>query len=416
MLHKRLLLVACSFAVLALAVAACAPAASPAPTAAPPTAAPAQPTAAPVATTAPAQPTAAPAQPTTAPAQATTAPAPSGNLVPIKVGWVSSMDQIGLPVALEQGFFEKQGLDVKLAGPFPTGVDALNALQAGDAQFVQVGVPAIGAILKGMDLVFVGNYTGSSVVKGIDETMAMIARDGSGIDPKDLKTLKGKKIGASVGSISQLYLLGVMKQVGLATTDVTVVNTPPADMPVALQTGGVDAIVIWDPFPEIALNDVKGSFQVMRGGGYISFIGYQVALRDWAKNNPDTVVKYLTARAQADQWMRQNPDKAAEIATRYISGLSATASQQAMQFNVKQLDPRFSACNYLAFDNDQKLLLDIKAVNGTIDPSKTFEPTYILKALQAQPGLVTDLAPIPDGAQVAPGYTFDATKAAAACK
>ena len=61
--------------------------------------------------------------------------------------------QVGLPIALERGFFEKHGLDVTIARPYATGVDALNALQAGESDIVQVGVPMIGAVLRGMDLV-----------------------------------------------------------------------------------------------------------------------------------------------------------------------------------------------------------------------------------------------------------------------
>ena len=47
--------------------------------------------------------------------------------VKLKAGMVTGIDQIGLPIALERGFFEKWGLDVTIARPYATGVDALNA-------------------------------------------------------------------------------------------------------------------------------------------------------------------------------------------------------------------------------------------------------------------------------------------------
>src|SRR5690606_17743922 len=80
------------------------------------------------------------------------------DLVKVKAGMVTGIDQVGLPIALERGFFEKYGLDVTIARPYATGVDALNALQAGESEIVQVGVPMIGAVLRGMDLVALGNY------------------------------------------------------------------------------------------------------------------------------------------------------------------------------------------------------------------------------------------------------------------
>ena len=62
--------------------------------------------------------------------------------VKLKVGMVAAVDMLALPIAVERGFFEKQGLDVTIARPYATGVDALNALQAGETDMVQAGVPA----------------------------------------------------------------------------------------------------------------------------------------------------------------------------------------------------------------------------------------------------------------------------------
>ena len=110
--------------------------------------------------------------------------------VKLKAGMVTGIDQVGLPIALERGFFEKYGLDVTIARPYATGVDALNALQAGESDIVQVGVPMIGAVLRGMDLVALGNYSGNATKLGSDATMAIIAgkdfrrREGRSEDPE----------------------------------------------------------------------------------------------------------------------------------------------------------------------------------------------------------------------------------------
>jgi sulfonate transport system substrate-binding protein len=337
-------------------------------------------------------------------------------LMEVRAGWVSAVDQLGLPAAVELGFFEEHGLDVKLAEPFATGVDELNALQAGEIQFAQAGVPAIGAILKGMDLVMLGNYTGSSTQAGIDETMAMVAREGSGIDPNDLTTLVGKKVGVSIGSINHLYLLGVLEEVGVSPDEVDIVNTPPPEMAVALQTGGLDAVVVWDPWPVIALNDVEGTYEVVRGGGYISFIGYILGIRDWVEANPDVVTSFLAARAEADKWIRENPDQAAELATRWLPGTELNVAEEAMQYNIRQLDPRISACNYLALDTSQQLLVDLGTIDGTIDVSQHFDPQYILQVMDEYPQYFEDLNSIPEGAQVGGDFEYDRAQAQEVCQ
>src|SRR5690606_25835148 len=190
-----------------LLLAACAPAATETPTE-PPAAQPTEPMEAPTEPPEVEEPTEAVEEPTEA------AQEEPQDFVELSAGWVAAIDQVALPVAVEQGFFEEEGLEVNLAGPYPTGVDELNALQSGEIQFAQAGVPTIGAIVQGMDLVYLGNYTGSSAQAGIDETMAIVAAEGSGIVEGDPTSLQGKRVGAAVGSISHLYLLGVLEGAG----------------------------------------------------------------------------------------------------------------------------------------------------------------------------------------------------------
>ena len=272
-------------------------------------------------------------------------PAGAQTLTKLKAGMVTGIDQIGLPIALERGFFEKNGLDVTIARPYATGVDALNALQAGESEIVQVGVPMIGAVLRGMDLVALGNYSGNATKAGSDATVAIVAREGSGIVKGDLSTLRGKKIAASFGTINHLYILATLEKAGLKPEDVTLVNTPPPDMTVALLAKGIDAFSGWDPWPIVAGKDVPGAFEVIRGGDVISYIGFNVALRPWVQANGTTIEKFLAAVSEADQWMRKNPKLAAQVATRWIPGLKVEIAEAAMQFNIQQADRRLSANN-----------------------------------------------------------------------
>jgi ABC-type nitrate/sulfonate/bicarbonate transport system substrate-binding protein len=324
----------------------------------------------------------------------------------VRAGMVTGIDQVGLPIAVERGFFEKWGLDVAVARPYPTGVDALNALQAGESDLVQVGVPMIGAVLRGMELVALGNYSGSATSLGSDATMAIIARDGSGIAKGDLKSLRGKKIAASFGTINHLYILAILEKAGLTPNDVTLVNTPPPDMTVALLAKGIDAFSCWDPWPIVALKDVPGAFQVIRGGDVIAYLGFNVGLRPWIEKNGPTVEKFLAALAEADQWMRANPKPAAQVATRWIPGLKADVAEAAMQFNVKQTDRRLSANNYRALWSAEDRLSRLGLIKSTFDVNKHVDARYILAVMKRNPELFNDLPAIPETAMIKPGYVF----------
>lgn len=342
-------------------------------------------------------------------------PGAAGSAASLRAGYLSAIDQVGLPLALENGYFEDRGLNVEVADPFPTGVDALNALQAGEVDLVQVGTPLVPAAQKGDELVLVGTYTGSASQASIDDTMAVVATPDAGISADDLGSLRGKRIGVSVGSINHLYLLGLLEEAGLKTSQVTVVNTAPPDLGVALETGGIDAAIVWDPWPITITDQVDGAEEVMRGGGYIPFVGYQVTTREFLDEHPDEVADYLAARAEVDRWIRENPDEAGEAATRWLPGTESAVAQQAMQHNVKQLDPRFSACNYLALDTVADLMAQGDAAEPDFDPAPYFDPAPILEVMAENPDLFEGLPEIPAQAQVEEGYSYDQAAADKAC-
>lgn len=324
----------------------------------------------------------------------------------LRVGIVGAIDQLGTPVALDQGFFEKWGVDVTIATPFPTGVDLLNAVQAGDIQMGQVGVPMIGAVLRGMDLVILGNYSGSSVKVGGDDTMALVSRQDTNI--RRIQDLRGKRVAVSFGTISHLYILGILEKARLAVSDVTLVNSPPGEMPVALRGGAVDAFATWDPFPVIALKEVPNAYVVVRGGGFIGFMGFIVALRSWAERNSDAVERFLTARAEADKFMRANPVKTAETAVRWLPGLQRTpdVALHGVRNNLPTLDIRISSFNYLALHNAVTTLNRLGFLPGVFDVNKVFMPGPMNDAIRKHPDLFSDLPPIPRNAVVGPGFTF----------
>jgi ABC-type nitrate/sulfonate/bicarbonate transport system substrate-binding protein len=330
--------------------------------------------------------------------------------VKLRVGIVGAIDQLGVPVALDRGFFEKWSLDITIATPFPTGVDLLNALQAGEIQMGQVGVPMIGAVLRGMDLVILGNYSGSSAKLGGDNTMALVSRQGTNI--RRIQDLRGKRVAAAFGTISHLYILGIIEKAGLSVNDVTLVNTPPGEMPVALRGGAVDAFVMWDPFPVIALQEVPNSYEVVRGGGFIGFMGFIVALRPWAERNQEAIERFLAARSEADKYMRNNDVKTAEIAVRWLPGLQRTpeVALRGVRNNLPNLDIRISYFNYLSLHNAVVTLNRLGFLPGTFDVNKVFMPGPILEVMKKQPDLFSDLTPIPRSAQVAPGFTFTPPK------
>ena len=276
-------------------------------------------------------------------------PAMAQNLMKLKAGMVTGIDQIGLPIALERGFFEKQGLDVEIARPYATGVDALNALQAGESEIVQVGVPMIGAVLRGMDLVALGNYSGNATKLGSDATMALIASEWSGIRKGDLASLKGKKIAASFGTINHLYILALLEKAGLTPARRDARQHAAAGHDGGAPVEGHRRLLGLGP-----LADRGAEGRARRGRGHprrrrdLATSASTSACGPGSRRTARPIEKFLAAVSEADKWMRANPKQAAQVATRWIPGLKADVAEAAMQFNIQQADRRLSANNYRA--------------------------------------------------------------------
>jgi sulfonate transport system substrate-binding protein len=154
------------------------------------------------------------------------------------------------------------------------------------------------------------------------------------------------------------------------------------------------------------MKDVPGAIEVIRGGDVISYLGFNVTLRPWAEKNGETIEKFLAGVSEADQWMRKNPKQAAAIGTRWIPGLKLDVAEQAMQYNIQQVDRRISAHNYRALWKAQDTLQRLGVLKSVFDVNKHIEPKFILAVMAKHPDLFSDLAPIPAEVAVKPGYVF----------
>jgi NitT/TauT family transport system substrate-binding protein len=76
---------------------------------------------------------------------------------------------------------------------------------------------------------------------------------------KDLKALKGKKVGIEVGLVEHLLLLHGLQANGMTEKDLTLVNAKTNETPQVLASGQVDAIGAWQPIAGQAMKGLPGS-------------------------------------------------------------------------------------------------------------------------------------------------------------
>ena len=153
---------------------------------------------------------------------------------------VATFSQSVLPmvVAREKGYFGEEDLDVELI--LMTAAVANMALLGGNVDFISSGPSVIGAIARGAPLKF--------VFLCFNRPMHWLYTKP---EIKDVKGLKGKKIGVSaIGASTQFLVQEILKRHGLdSARDVTILGVgTTANRYAALQNGSIDATNLTPPF------------------------------------------------------------------------------------------------------------------------------------------------------------------------
>jgi NitT/TauT family transport system substrate-binding protein len=300
-------------------------------------------------------------------------------------------------VAAENGYWEKQGLNVKIKLT-ASGRQVTQALQAGEAQFGHAALSTTIASARagGNMLTGVMPYFNAAEYIALGGR-AIIGRKDRGIDAKDPKTLEGKKIGYLRGSTNDVYLRQWFKKNKLDISKATLINLPVADMPISVVQGVVDAVVPWEPYSAQAIRELGPNAVIVSRAeeGLVSDVIGVVAHQDWISKNYDLLEKFSIGIAQAAQFIRQNPRKAAEIDARYIDGMNVEDAVEG--FKTLHWDPRMSVCTIegtVAAGNEM-----IK--DGLIKQDKPFVPadfidaTVLNRVQQKHPELFSDLPALP---------------------
>lgn len=94
----------------------------------------------------------------------------------------------------------------------------------------------------------------------------IIARRSSGI--KTAEDLRGKRIATSLNSSAHFYIAKTLRNSGLSESDVTIVGMSPPDMPAALARGDVDAVSIWEPAAQQAIDTLGADAVIIQGPPY----------------------------------------------------------------------------------------------------------------------------------------------------
>lgn len=179
---------------------------------------------------------------------------------------------------------KKNGLDIQVTN-YPSSSDRSVALLSGNLDVAFIGWTDLAKLVsQGRDVVAVAsNFEGGRPI---------IARTGSGIH--SINDLVGKKVAYSIGSMVDLDMHAELAARGIPFDKVAPVNMTFDQMPIALQSGAIDAYYGAEP---------QGSQSIVSGAGYllqkstdVPYGAINVAVvttKNYLKNNSATLSKFL---------------------------------------------------------------------------------------------------------------------------
>lgn len=234
----------------------------------------------------------------------------------VTVGCTATTDCASAAIAVEDGIFKKNGLDVQL---ILIGLNS-NIPAALLSNSIQIGGPTPSVFLQavdgGLDLVVVSGA--SATADSTAEAAGVVVAKGSSI--KTAKDFIGKKVGApGIGAFLQVLFVKWLMDNGVDPKQVNFVEVTFPTMNDVLKSGAVDAVVSADPIMSRIISGGTGTVaayflkSLPEKRPQILYAGS----RDWADANPDTIAAFRKSIAEASTVVNDQPDKAKAAISRF---------------------------------------------------------------------------------------------------
>jgi len=213
---------------------------------------------------------------------------------PLKVAWTLWPGWYPILIAQQQGFFEKHGVNIE-----PVRYDNYQAV------FPDIASGKLDGAVSGLyDLLVPASQIPLKVVMVTDDS------DGAEglIATSDIQTaadLAHKRIGVSSGSIGEFFAISLLRQNGLSSADVTLVNVDAETVPNQVPSQ-IDAGYTWEPYLSGAManNNHVLSSSADVPGLIPDVVAFQAAV---VEQRPEDIRAFVAAWFEAVAWWQANP-------------------------------------------------------------------------------------------------------------
>ncbi|APU17695.1 MULTISPECIES: ABC transporter substrate-binding protein [Actinoalloteichus] len=240
----------------------------------------------------------------------------------IRLGLLPVVDVASVHIAIEDGFFEEEGVEIELTS-IQGAAAAMPGLEAGELDIVfgnWVSIFAAHSALGNIKLVADSYYA-------LPNTWMVMTTPDSGLtQPEDLM---GRTIGVtSQGSLAEVTIKSVLRANDLDPDNVSFVEMGYPDMAAALDSGQVDAALMAEPFitnAELEIGAVPVFDAASGPTEEIPIAGF-AAKDEWAAENPQTVAAFQRAFSRGQEVASSDRERVEQMVQEYASIEPETAS------------------------------------------------------------------------------------------
>jgi NitT/TauT family transport system substrate-binding protein len=299
----------------------------------------------------------------------------------VRVGTIGALNDAGLYLALERGYFASVGLDFELV-PFRGSADMIPLLGNGQLEVGSgAAIPGIfNALARGIALRLVGDkgsYLGSC-------SGGLVVRRELADEVRSVADLPGRKIALINRNVAtHIDLIKGLEAAGRSPADVEIVPLPFPDMNLALANGAVDAAIHQEPFitegvDRDILQRVQCGEDINPGRQYAMLVYGPHFVENDRSDGERLMVAYLRGVRDYTDGMHKGIGKDAvlDVLVRY-----APADRELYRrMRPIDLDPD-GRPNRASIAFDQEMLLRLGAVQQAIDLDGVVDTSFVDHAL-----------------------------------